>query len=161
MNENELVALEYLKKKYPNDNIEKIQNPDFKVGNEYFEVKVVGNNENNNINITDKQIETFDFLNPSLILIKESKILKIEKWDKIKNTLNLIGVKKRKITEFNEAIDYAKIKNLSGSLYFTISDNICDMLGLNKDDFLKIKIEVVRRAIDNSHFNEKGEIIND
>ena len=162
MNNTELIGLQYLKNKFPNSDIKKIQNPDFKVDNDYYEVKRVYNKKN--IILTQKQLKTFDDLNPFVIFIKNQEIVRIDRWINIKNEFNYTKLREERVrtilSDFmDEAIIYPSVINVGGSLGFIIPNDIVKLLNLRAGDKLIGTIKDVLRK--DEYLNEKGEVIND
>ena len=159
---NEIIAYEWLKDKFPTETIEKITNPDFKVGEKYFEAKSISNNR---ISLTSRQLETFDSINPFLILVNKKNIEKVEKWSEVKNKIkyNKIGKEDIIIKDFNndKAVCYPDVTNIGGSLGVIIPKDVCELVNLTKGDKLELTFEVIGRGIDKKKFNENGEIIMD
>ena len=63
--------------------------------------------------------------------------------------------------KINEAVFYPDVIEIGGSLGFTIRKDVVELINLKKGDKLKINLEIIKRCVVNTHFNENGEIIND
>ena len=105
----ENVALEYLKKSYDINNIEKIQNPDFKAGDKLFEVKKF--EKNGKYLFTKRQGETFDLLNPMILVVKSNDVVENMYWNEFKHKFKI------KVSNFHfvpiHSEIYEKIENFT------------------------------------------------